>query len=223
MSSSALKETDPLDIDEAIECIEKSFGIQFIESDLKTIKTFGEFCELVNKKTNSHDMQDCTTQQTFYKLRHACELLPLNLSETISPKTELKIVFPKNLRKDLINKFQEKLGLNLDILHPPEYLEVALLISILVGFVLLFFTFKIGLAIFLSSYIGLYIAKKLGNNFRIVTFGDLANKVTNENYTRFRSTPHTTNKHEVQDTVKQIFCTKLGLKSEDLNDEASFV
>jgi hypothetical protein len=221
MISNALKNTDPLDIDEAIESVEKTFGIHFQDNDFKNIRAFGEFCEMVKEKTNSEDLLDCTTQQTFYKLRSAYTQLQIVTDEVIRPRTELTALFPPKHRKNNIRRFQEILGIKLSILYPPKIIEIILAITIMAGFVSLFIDLKIGTAVIVLSFIGLHLGRKLGNNFRIKTFGDLAKQLKTECYSEVRNSP-AINKNEVKEIVKQIFMDKIGIDRKDLIDEAKF-
>lgn len=223
MSRNALKNTDPLDIDEAIVSVEKSFSIHFDDEDFKNIKTFGEFCDLVEVKTNSQDLNDCTTQQAFYKLKRACKQVEISNIEDLNPRTDLRSIFPIECRKELVKKIEDNLGIKLNILHPPEVIENIFILTFLVGLLTLFIKFKIGVIALVFSYIGIKIAEKFGNKFRIKTFGELTEKVKNETYAIVRSRPKTTNKKEVRETVKQIFMNKVGFESKDLHDEARFV
>ena len=64
-----LSSYDSLDIDEVIITIEKTFHIKFDERDFEEVKTYGEFEKLVLDKIQGIEISDCTSQQTFYKLR----------------------------------------------------------------------------------------------------------------------------------------------------------
>ena len=66
-----LKVLDVEDIEALFETIAHSFQIQFRQEDIAALQTFGDLCDLIDRKILLRDVDDCTTQQAFNKLRTA--------------------------------------------------------------------------------------------------------------------------------------------------------
>ena len=49
--------------------VEKALNIRFEGNELVHASTFGELCDYVANKVKLKDVNDCTTQQAFYKVR----------------------------------------------------------------------------------------------------------------------------------------------------------
>src|SRR5258705_4437974 len=87
------------DIADLIKSVEQSFDLKFTTLELTGITTFGEFCDLIIKKIDLPHQEDCTTQQSFYKLRNATNIIKPNSEEAILPSTALTDFFYRKDRR----------------------------------------------------------------------------------------------------------------------------
>ncbi len=60
---------DGEDLSELLEKVENSFDIKFDDTELANVGTFGQLCDHIANKIQLANIDDCTTQQAFYKLR----------------------------------------------------------------------------------------------------------------------------------------------------------
>ena len=70
-STFELKNVDSEDLEDVLVMIEKSFDFKFETAELKDVETFGHLCDIITNKVQGNNIDDCTTQQAFYKLRDA--------------------------------------------------------------------------------------------------------------------------------------------------------
>jgi acyl carrier protein len=90
-STFELKNVDSEDLDDVLMKIEKSFHFKFETTELKDVKTFGHLCDIIINKIQGKNIDDCTTQQAFYKLRDAIAsslYIDNNTFSQTSPKTK---------------------------------------------------------------------------------------------------------------------------------------
>ena len=140
-----LSSYDSLDIDEVIITIEKTFHIKFDERDFEEVKTYGEFEKLVLDKIQGIEINDCTSQQTFYKLRKILVeefKIPYN---RINLNTKLTEIFPKNIRNNEIKKLKSSLKFENQILTFSKEQFIILTIIFITSIYFLFTNFFYGL------------------------------------------------------------------------------
>lgn len=89
---------DPDDISDVLAKVEKSFGFMFARTELESIKTFGELCDMVISKNQDESMDDCTTQQAFYKIKNVMGRSLHIGKENITPQTGLIQIFGREKR-----------------------------------------------------------------------------------------------------------------------------
>jgi len=219
MQKIKLNNIDKADIGFLLMEIENSFGIQLENEELKDIRTFGELCDCIINRIQLENTDDCTTQQSFYKLRNAIGNLFNTDAKTISPEDQLKVYFPRFRRRKNISALEKQLGFKLNLLAPPSWLVVSLIAIMLISFVGTFFSsyaFWIGLA----AFIGLKIAFENGTELKVKTFGELAEKMTGENYVKTRRNSNTYNKNEIEKIIVKRFADTFDLKKSELTKEA---
>src|SRR5690606_219915 len=110
MQKIKLNNIDQADIGFLLMEIENSFGIQLKNEELKEIRTCGELCDCIINKIQLENTDDCTTQQSFYKLRNAIGNLFNKDAKTISPEDQLKEYFPRFRRRKNISALEKQLG-----------------------------------------------------------------------------------------------------------------
>ncbi|GHC65896.1 acyl carrier protein [Ulvibacter litoralis] len=220
MKEFELKNTDPEDIEDLLVKVEKSFGIEFSENELVNVRTFGELCDYIKNKIQLDKQDDCTSQQAFYKLRNVLtSILKVDKNE-ITPDTQLADLLPRQIRKTRINQIEQSLGFKLSLLRPPHFVTTFLLLLLLGSIISLFFSWQLGLGGMGLSIGGLWLAFKIGNELDLKTVGQVAEKMTRENYLKSRRNPKTFNEKEIERVLIDWFSNDLLIDKSKLTREA---
>ena len=210
MTDYELKNIDSEEIEDWLVKVETSFDITFADSELSHVTTFGELCDHITNKIQLNKVDDCTSQQAFHKLRHAISLTLEVDNNAILPNQQLANLFPRQNRREKIEQIEQNLGFRLNILRLPYWMTAILFILFLVSLVGLCFYWQIGLLGLVVSISGLFFATKIGNEFDLQTVGQVAQKMTRENYLKSRRNQKTFNKREIEKVLTDWF-------SEDFN------
>lgn len=119
-------------------------------------------------------------------------------------------------------KLEKQLGFKLNILRPPHWLTITLLILFLASFICLFFHWQFGLLGLIFSIGGLWLANKIGNVLDLETIGQVAEKMTRENYLKSRRNSNSFNKNEIEKVLTEWFCKDLDLNKSKLTRDTKF-
>src|SRR5690349_9194542 len=84
-----LENVDVEDLSDVLLQIEKRFQIRFSDTAFKDAKTFGDICDVVQNNITLPHVDDCTTQQAFYKVRKALTVSCNMPTSGIEPATTL--------------------------------------------------------------------------------------------------------------------------------------
>jgi len=224
MSKSAysLNNISPGDIDDVLAKIERSFNITFSNQILKDVHTFGGLCDVVAREINLCHTESCTTQHAFYMLRNALAAITGIDKCSVRPQTKLSEICPKENRLQIISAIEEELGFKMNLLEPKRWILATfgalLLISPIIGY---FYSWQIGVAGLVCALISLKLAGKLGKEMHVKTIGELANKISRENYLKSRRDA-TVNKSEIEQKVRELFANDLHLEPVVLTRTARF-
>lgn len=217
-----LNNFDAEDIGDVLLKIERSFDINFADTDLKGVKTFGALCDLVVSKIKQHHADSCTTQQAFYKLRNAINAKnPVDRSE-LKPQTKLCELFPRDNRIEVVADIEAEMGFHMNLLQPKQWI-IWTFGSLLLASVVLTYFFAIagyiggGIAI-----VGLVLAGKFGKELKVKTLGDLSEKIAREHHLKCRRDASTVNRAEVNQKVKALFADYLHVEPSVLTKQAKF-
>lgn len=110
---------DPDDIGDVLVKVERSFNIKFVGDELQDIDTFGKLCDHITNKIQLENVNDCTTQQAFYKLRQAFNM-------DIHPQTLLADILPEQSRIAKVKSIEKLLGFSLSLFHRSGWLAAIL-------------------------------------------------------------------------------------------------
>lgn len=212
-----LETIDSEDIEDVLKKIETSFHIEFKDGELAHVQTFGELCDSITEKIKGTSIDDCTTQQAFYKLRKAFDTIGI---KNITPNTKLQAILPKRIRKKTINTLAHKLDIDIQILTPPAFITVTLFMVFIIGFITIFFNIYIGISFLIVAVIGFWISNKLSNTLTINTIAELTQKLTRENYIDLRTVTNTYNPKEIEFFILDLFSNELGLLKSKLHRNA---
>lgn len=218
-----LKNIDPDDISDLLIKVEKSFEIKFGDKELMNISTFGALCDHITNKIQLVNSDDCTSQQAFYKLRNIISLTLQLDNKTISTNSLLEDLFKCEFRRVLINDIENQLGFKLNILRPPHWITMTLLIFLFASLVGIFINWQIGLCGFLFSIVGFWLAHKIGNEFDLQTVGQVAEKMTRENYLQSRRNSKTFNRNEIEKILIDLCGNDLDIEKGKLTRDTKFV
>jgi acyl carrier protein len=215
--------SDPEDIDDVLRLIEKSYGIRFHDNELGHIRTFGQLTDHIISKIKLDNIDDCTNQQAFYKLRTA--ILEIKKIDTtlISPSALLADIFPRRTRRAEIRGVENILQLDLRALRPRHFVTNSLIIIVLLSILGLFFNWQFGLVSLFLSMAGLWISEKTGREFRDITLRELTDRMTQTNYTKSRRQPGTMNLTEIHGKIEKIFVENLGLEEKTIDKDTVIV
>ena len=203
--------------------METSFDIKFVGDELAHITTFGQLCDHITNKIQLDNSDDCTSQQAFYKLRDAISSTLQIDRNTISTDFSLNDILPRQNRRTRIRKLEKHLGYKIDILRPPHFLTVTLAIMLLASLIGLLFNWQMGLLGLVVSIAGLWIANKIGNELDLQTVGQVAGKMTRENYLKSRRNPRTFNKQEIEKVLTGWFSDYFDIDKSKITKDAKFV
>lgn len=201
---------DGLDSVEIIIAIEKTFHIKFDERDFENVKTYGEFENLVLNKIQGTEINDCTSQQAFYKLRKILVEdfnIPFN---KVNLDTKLEGIFSEKKRKNNVKKLKDLLNFENQILTFSTEQFIILTIIFIAAIYLLFTNFFYGIIFLIIGKILSEEMKK--NNFLFKNLRELTTTLKIKNYKNSRSNPETYNPKEVKEIIKEIFSDMLGIE-----------
>lgn len=203
-------------IEDCIPSIEEMYKFKFEEGETQSVKNFDEFCDLIIAKIDFENIESCTTQQAFYKLRNS--LIEANIleKEKIKLETKLKELFPRKGRIKLVKRVENNIGFKLNILLPPKFIFYALVLLSITSLIFLFINFKFGILGILISIFGFYLCSWFGKELEIETLKELVEKITSENYLKVRTRKNTVNKSELKNVITNWFVENAGIERERL-------
>ena len=214
-----LDEIDPEDIEDVLLMLEKSFNLSLSYHSFKDVKTFGDICDIYLNNPGLH-LDDCTSQQAFYKVRNAIAFVqPVN-KELIMPESRLQDLFPRAGRRIAVSRMEKELDARIGFLAMKDWLFWVLFIGILVSLGAFFFSWKIALAS-LSFFILLsYIADKLSKELALSTVAELVLRFQDRCYFKARRAPGTVNRNEIINIIRRTFANQLYIDEKDLTRNA---
>jgi hypothetical protein len=218
-----LSNVDPLDMNDVILKVESSFDLKFDDNIFKDVKTFGELCDVIQREIKLVDSESCTTQQAYYKLRNAIAKT-INLDKHyINPRTDLSELLASEDRRKITAGIDSELGFKTDLLRPREGVIIALVLLFIASLIKCFFGWQVGLAGIFLSIVGLKVANLFGKEISVKTVGDLARKISRENYLKARRNSETVNRKEIEQIINDLFTDGLDLDPKSLTRNTSFV
>jgi len=223
MTEFELKNIAREDIEDLLVKVEASFDIKFVGGELVHVRTFGQLCDHIANKIERDNSDDCTSQQAFYKLRDAiCSTFVIE-NKSITTDFPLAVFLPRKSRRSRIKKLETLLDFKLNILRPPYWVSITSTILLLASVVELFFSWRIGLLGLTISIACSWFANKFGNELDLQTVGQLAEKMTKENYLKSRPEPKTFNKKEIEKVLTDWFSNYLDINKRKLAKDARIV
>lgn len=202
--------------------IQLSFGIEWDEHELERSKTFGQLCDLIQAKIQAQPTGDCTHQQAFYKLRDALAATTGCDKGSIRPATRLGSLIPLIGRRKIAQQVDNRLGFMINLVTTSRAALAFGGIGLVVGIVMLFYFFIPGLIVILLAIQGGRVLNYLFPDLAVKTVGELARKITMENYRDARRDPQTINPQEIEGVLKDLMVTRLGIDRGRIHWDSEF-
>jgi hypothetical protein len=203
-------------LEDCIPSIEEMYKFKFEDGETQKLKNFDEFCDLIISKINFENVESCTTQQAFYKLRNSLIEEKISEKEKIKLETKLTEIFPRKNRIRLVKRIENNIGFKLNILSPPNFISYTLIILFVISFTLLFINFRVGISGIAISIFGFYLGTRFGKEIEIENIKELVEKITLENYLEVRTQKNTVNKSELKSVITNWFVENSGIEKEKL-------
>ncbi len=202
--------------EDCIPSIEEMFQIKFHSEELINVTDFDELCDAVIKKISLENIDSCTKQQAFYKLRNAFDKIGIKEKSALTLDNDLAELLPKKSRKHLVREINGALGFDINLLSPPPTLHKYLFYGILISIFLLFVKWEIGLmglAVLIPSMI---VLTKIGKELKVKSVRELVELITRENYLKVRSESGTINRKELKAVLTDWFSDMLAMDKDEL-------
>ncbi|MCW1147648.1 hypothetical protein [Flavobacterium lacisediminis] len=203
-------------IEDCIPSLEKMYKFKFEEGETQMVKNFDEFCDLIITKIDYENVETCTTQQAFYKLRNSLIEEKISEKENVKLETKLKDLFPRKNRIKLVKRVENNIGFNLNILGPPKFVFYSLVILLFTSIIFIFINYKFGILGIVISILGFYLSFRFGKELEIGTLKELVEKITIENYLAVRTQKNSVNKSELKKVITDWFVENTGIEKEKL-------
>jgi hypothetical protein len=207
---------------EFIPMVEESFGITFGKTELHSVSTFGQFCDIIIAKLPPTKSSGCTSQQAFYKLRQA--LSPHVTAAAVVPAASLAELLPgsRKQREEIIEAVEAKLGFPLYLTGIATWAGEAILIAFLLSIASFFYQWQVGAVGLLLTVAGGYFLGRFYQVWEVPTIREVVAKMTREHYRQVRRTPATANQRETVEALQALFNHELGIEYHRLTPTARF-
>ena len=216
-----LKDIDSEDLEDMLLIIEKSFNIGFVTAEI-AVETFGELCDCIVNKINLRHEESCTTQQAFYKLSKVVAEITNSKFDQISPSTVISEVFPEQIIVYVFKLLEKSLDIKFNILYPSKDFNKFLWFISISSIPLSVFFWKSGLSLLVLSTLMLWFWFRTKQNLLCMTFGELAVKMTRNNYLKSRRNSNSINKNEIENILTAWFIDDFDLDETKLNRQSQF-
>lgn len=212
------------DVSETIKELCKMLGIKFVNNDLQHVKTFGDLCDAIINKIDLAEIEDCTSQQAFYKLRSAITAnMPIIDKNQIKPSAELKNIFHRGISSKEVKYIEQSLGFKIPVLKVKRALVLYMLIGIALSILAILIKFYFGLILSVPISIFYYFKFTNRNEFSVSTIEEVVESMKLYNYFQSRRNQDTLNRQELLKIIKYFFIKRLAIKPTELNDDTLIV
>ena len=214
---------DKEDLEDLLLIIEQSFSISFKNDDLSSVTTYGDLCKVIFNKIELQNLNDSVSLQCFQNLKKAIVTITSIDESQIQPDVPLERIFPKTKRRRQIHRLKKSVGFEFNLLTPKGFIVVSLLVVMLTSFIVMFLFRTIGFIGLVSSFAGLLIASRLGNEFNVNTIRDLSEKITAEHYTNARRWKNSFNKTELEKQIEKLITNHINVEKHQFNKQSSLL
>lgn len=202
--------------EDCIPSIEEMFQIKFHSEELINVTDFDELCDAVIKKISLENIDSCTKQQAFYKLRNAFDKIGIKEKCALTLDNDLAELLPRKSRKHLVREINGALGFDINLLSPPQILYKSMFYGILISIFLLFIKWEIGLIGLVVLIPFMIILSKTAKELKVSSVRELVELITRENYLKVRSEGSTVNRKELKSVITDWFSDMLEMDKDEL-------
>ncbi|WP_426065376.1 hypothetical protein [Flavobacterium sp. DSP2-3-1] len=168
-----LDKYDIKNIEDCIPWLEKMYKFKFEKGETESVKNFDQLCDLIITKIDFQNVESCSSQQAFYKLRNSLVQEQISEKDNIKLETKLNDLFPRNKRIKLVKKVENNIGFKLNILQAPKLILNSIIAVLIISFILLFIKWQFGISGILISSLGIYLCNLFGKEIEIETVKEL--------------------------------------------------
>jgi hypothetical protein len=214
---------DSEDWDDVLRKVETSYGFKFEENELAHVRTLGDLLDAIELKVVGTDMDDCTSQQAFYRIRAAfAEEITLDTT-ALNPGTELEGLVPRPNRRAVVSAIEKRIGAPLQVLTIKRWVGVTLVVLVLSSLLSFVWDSRTALKGLALSAGAIWLALSTSKEFNVRTVGELAERMSQRAYRPMRRDPSTVNRKEIRAKLKALFKEELGLEPDELRDSIAIV
>ena len=213
------------DIFDVVVKLEKSIGLKFEKDAFYNVQTFGDMCDIFTNYLQGDNLDDCTTQQAFYKVREAMATTQLIEPKSINIDAKLQDIFPRDNRRKRIKELERELNIPLRILDIKSWLGWIIFIGIVASLITFFFQWQYAITgLLFFTTIGWTSYKFFAKEFKLNTVRQLTEKLARESYVDVRRRKGTINRQEVLKIIIDTFSNDLDIDKAHLtrNDKFSW-
>lgn len=212
------------DIFDVVVKLEKSFGLKFENDAFYNVQTFGDMCDIFTNYLQGDSLDDCTTQQAFYKVRDAIATTQLIEPKSINIDAKLQDIFPRDNRRKRIKELQKELNIPLKILDIKSWLGWIIFVGIVASLITFFFQWQYAITgLLFFAAIGWTSYKFFAKEFKLTTVRQLTEKLARENYVDVRRRKGTINRLEVLRIIIDTFSNNLYIDKAYLTRNDKFI
>lgn len=122
-----------------------------------------------------------------------------------------------------MKQVQQRLGIKTKLLEMKSWLRTVFAVSMSVSFIILFFSWIVGLIALVALILINRIAAIFNNELRYTTLRDLSEYLMIFEYGVVRRDPETVHPHEVRQVINQVFIRREALKQEHLTATSGMI
>jgi len=205
-------------IEDCIPSVEEMFQIKFHSEELINITDFNELCDAIIEKISLENVDSCTKQQAFYKVRDVFDKIGIKQKKELTLNNKLAELLPRKSRRNLVKQISDSMGFDINLLSPPRVLFLSLFYGVIISIFLLFIKWQVGLIGICVIVPSMVILTKYGIELRALTVRELVELITRENYLKVRSEKGTVNRSELKSVITNWYSDALEMdKGELLN------
>jgi hypothetical protein len=194
---------------------EKDFSIELTTFDLETVNNVDDIISLIINRIGLEESQTCITQIAYYTLKRVIRDTGIYDTPEWNAKIPLSEIFPRENRRETVNKLGNELGFRLNILGAKSIVINSLLILSAISFIFLFINLVLGISGMVLGIYLIYLSVKIGKELKLNTIGDLSRYVTDRYYLKIRK-DNTINKLELRRFLENKFVDCMAIEKETL-------
>ena len=213
-----LTQYDYENIEDYLRHLEKEYDFKFENDELANVPNIEELVKIAVAKVKLENVDSCTKQQAFYKLRKAISETKNIDKKQIRLNTKISDIYSEKTLYDDVKELEKSIGFNLQVIEPSKPLLYIFYATLVISLLLFFLAFPIGVVVLILSFISLKLAYKFSKQLNVKTIRELTFKITNENYLKVRSQKNSVNKNELSEVFWHELSYYLNMEKVELQE-----